>query len=112
MAHFTELRVFIQARENLKEIKQICKGCYGFGDLNNQLKRSAISVVSNIAEGAGNGTNKQFVKFLNIARGSNHEVHAQLLILSDLGYISDTATIFENVNVTGKMLTKLIQCLR
>ena len=112
MAHFTELRVFIQSRENLRAVNQICRQTTGFGDLHNQLKRAAISVVSNIAEGAGSGTNKQFVKFLGIARGSNHEVTAQLLILSDLGKIKEDSRIIEDVNKTGKMITKLIQCLR
>lgn len=52
-----------------------------------QLRRSAISIVSNIAEGFERGGNKEFVQFLYIAKGSAGELRAQLLVASDLGYI-------------------------
>ena len=112
MVQFTELRVFKEARKNISDIAAISERNKGFGDLHNQIKRAAISVVSNIAEGAGSGSKRQNVKFLNIARASNHELLAQALILSDLGMISANDAIIDRINYVGKMLTKLIQCLR
>ncbi len=112
MPHFTKLRVYQQARKNLKQISQICKHTRGFGDIQNQIQRAAISVVSNIAEGTGNNTDKQTVHFLGIARGSNNEVLTQLQILHDIGACPINDDLIEDINYTGKMLTKMIQCLR
>ena len=112
MVHFTELRVFKEARLNIQDIAEICESSKGFGDIHNQMKRAAVSVVSNIAEGAGSGSKKQNVKFLAIARGSNHELLAQALVLSDLKIIEADAAVIGRINYVGKMLTKLIQCLR
>jgi four helix bundle protein len=112
MHNFTELRVFKQARANLKQVSTLCKSARRYGDLQNQIERAAISVVSNIAEGAGSGSAKQFARFLSIARGSNHELHAQLLILSDIGAINVDQNILNDIEHTGKMLTRLIQHLK
>ena len=56
--------------------------------LNSQIKRSAVSIPSNIAEGAGINSNKEFKHFLSIANGSNYELHTQLLLLIELNLIS------------------------
>ena len=111
MHDINKLRVFKQARINLKEIMLLLKDIRSFGDIRNQMQRSAISVVSNIAEGAGSDSNKQFIRFLNIARSSNNECNAQLLILADLGEIDDEEGIIKQVEIVGKMLTKFIQHL-
>lgn len=52
-----------------------------------QIKRSAVSIPSNIAEGAGRNSNKEFKHFLSIANGSNYELHTQLLLLIELNLI-------------------------
>ena len=110
MHDFTKLRVFNEARQNLKSITQLLSQTNGFGDLHNQMRRSAISVVSNIAEGAGSGSPKQFARFLNIARGSNSELLAQALILEDLNTTNQNISpLIDNIQYTGKMLTKLIK---
>ena len=109
MHNINKLRVFKEARENLIAITNVIKHIQAFGDIRNQLQRAAISVVSNIAEDAGSDSNKQFVRFLNIARGSNNECYAQILILRDIGEFEDGDALLENITYVGKMLTRLIQ---
>jgi four helix bundle protein len=53
-----------------------------------QIQRSAVSIPSNIAEGSGRSSNKEFVRFLRIAYGSACELETQLILACDLGYIS------------------------
>jgi four helix bundle protein len=58
-----------------------------------QMRRAAISVPSNIAEGAGRDSKKEFLRFLSIARGSLNELDTQVLIAKDLGYLRETDAI-------------------
>lgn len=63
--------------------------------LTSQLKRASVSVPSNIAEGFGRQTDKSFNHFLNIARGSLNEIETQLIIVKELGFITDDNLITE-----------------
>lgn len=56
--------------------------------LTSQIKRSAISIPSNISEGAGRNSNKEFIHFLGIANGSSYELQTQLIISNKLNLIS------------------------
>ena len=56
--------------------------------LNTQIKRSSISIPSNIAEGAGRNSNKEFKYFLSIANGSAYELQTQLILLTELNLIT------------------------
>lgn len=56
--------------------------------LSSQIKRSAVSIPSNIAEGAGREREKEFYNFLNIAYGSSYELQTQLIISERLNFIS------------------------
>ena len=58
--------------------------------LANQINRCAVSIVSNIAEGAGRNSSKEFNNFLGIALGSACELETQLILANRLKYISDT----------------------
>ncbi|WP_428224025.1 four helix bundle protein [Flavobacterium sp.] len=57
--------------------------------LTNQIKRAAVSIPSNIAEGYGRNTNKSFSHFIDISRGSLNELETQLIIAKELMYITD-----------------------
>ena len=55
--------------------------------LSSQIKRCAVSIASNIAEGAGRNSNKEFKHFLSIANGSSYELHTQLVLTYELNLI-------------------------
>ena len=82
--------------------------------LRDQIRRAAVSVISNIAEGFGRGGTAEFIQFLSIAKGSATEIQAQLYIAHDLGYISQAE--FDNLSTladeTGKLIGGLMQYLR
>jgi four helix bundle protein len=76
--------------------------------LTGQIRRSAISVPSNIAEGAARSTAKEFAQFLIIARGSLSELDTQLRIASDLGF-ADIASLLSDVDSLFAMLAGLLR---
>ena len=103
-----KLIVHDEARELLRMVVPIADGIR-FGDLANQMQRSAISVISNIAEGKGSGTDKNYAKFIRIARASVNELEAQLEIAADLGNNSAAAILL--ANRIGRRLTALLRYL-
>jgi four helix bundle protein len=60
--------------------------------LTNQLRRAAVSVPSNIAEGQGRNTSNDFVRYLSISKGSLQEVQTQVELANRLGYLDETTT--------------------
>lgn len=81
--------------------------------LTNQLKRASVSVASNIAEGYGRGSRREYKQFLCIARGSNLELQTQLVIAGKLSF-AEAASIklVEELSAeVGKMLTALLKRL-
>ncbi len=81
--------------------------------LTSQLRRAAISVPSNIAEGSRRSTEKDFRSFLFTAFGSGAELEVQILFAKDLGYISEkeAARILTELEEIMKMLNSFIQTL-
>ena len=79
--------------------------------ISGQLRRAAVSVPSNIAEGAARQTPKEFIQFLHIAQGSLSEVDTQLDIAENLGFLPDGARMqLDQLMIrTDKMLTALIR---
>jgi len=75
--------------------------------LSAQLRKCAISIPSNIAEGAGRNTSKELVQFLGIANGSRSELDTQLFIASRLGLIGTNSPIFGQLERVGQLLTAL-----
>lgn len=87
--NFKNLDIWKLSRELVKEIYLTTKSFPSdekFG-LTSQIRRCAVSVPSNIAEGCGRGTDKQLVHFLDIAVGSSCELESQLYLAFDLEYI-------------------------
>ncbi len=81
--------------------------------LSDQMRRAAISIPSNIAEGQGRNSTREFIKFLAIARGSQSELETQLQLCVRIGYV-DESEISVSVglcNEVGKMLNVLIRKL-
>ena len=78
--------------------------------LSSQLRRAAVSISSNIAEGCGRKTNKDFANFLHISMGSIREVESQLFISKELGYLSenDLKEMESELNELGRMLMGFI----
>ena len=79
--------------------------------LTSQLRRAAVSIPSNIAEGAVRKSNKEFIQFLYIALGSTVEIETQLIISNNLKFIDDESFVQldKKRNEIGKMLFGLIK---
>lgn len=77
--------------------------------LTSQIRRAAISIISNIAEGSAKGSEADFARFLSISLGSIAELEAQLIVAHELGYVAkkDFADICDEVAIIGKMLKAL-----
>lgn len=82
--------------------------------LTSQIRRSAISVPSNIAEGQGRSSSGEFQQFLGHAKGSLLELETQLIIASNLGYISDEQlnSLLQRTDRVSRLLNGLIQPLK
>ena len=75
--------------------------------LSAQLRRTAVSIPSNIAEGAGRNSSRELVQFLGIANGSRAELDTQLVIASRLGLIATDSQVFKQLERVGQLLTAL-----
>jgi len=77
-----------------------------------QLRRAAVSVPSNIAEGAAGGTDAEFIRFLHIARGSLSEIETQLLISQRLGYTNADHSLEQQIEQIFKNMGGLLNHLK
>jgi len=117
MAHaFRELHVWQQAMDLTTVIYQLTASFPGqerYG-LTSQMCRAAVSIPSNVAEGSGRGSKKEFRQFVLIARGSANELETQLLIAQKLCY-GDQAHLLEAERrciEVGRMLNGLARFLK
>jgi four helix bundle protein len=77
-----------------------------------QICRSAISIPSNIAEGAARNSKKEFIQFLYIALGSTAELETHLMISERLGYLKDSSEYLNKLDEIKKMLLGLLSFLK
>jgi four helix bundle protein len=80
--------------------------------LTNQIRRAAVSIPSNIAEGAGRNSTKEFLQCLYISVGSLAELETQLILAVEIGYVKQIEGLFEEIVLIQKMLNGLIQSLK
>jgi|SRR5690554_634658 len=115
MHQLKELKVWQKAIELATEIYEATKNFPSeekFG-LTSQIRRSVLSISSNIAEGAGRMSDKEFKLFLNYAYGSCSELETQLIISKNLGFLNtDSLQILsESINEIQKMIFSLSNTL-
>jgi four helix bundle protein len=113
--HFEDLHVWQSARELVRMV-YADSGQMEFGrdfGLKDQIRRAAVSVMSNIAEGFTAGSDADFVRFLGFARRSNSEVQSQTYVALDLNYISDDRfkEIQDKANLLERQVNTLISYL-
>lgn len=113
MGGFRELKVWQRAKDLAVLIYRVTETggiAKDFG-LKDQIRRAAVSVPSNIAEGDERDTNKESVRFLHIAKGSLAEVITQTIIAHEIGYLNeaDRNQIEQECEALGKMLGSLIK---
>jgi four helix bundle protein len=113
---YRELLVWQKAMELAQLIYQLTepfpkREIYG---LASQLRRAAVSVPSNIAEGYGRGSRREYLQFLAIAQGSLKELETQVILAERLTYASaaQSARILAKSEAVGKMLGALIRSLK
>jgi len=110
--NYIDLDVWKQARILSKEVYLVSSNFPSdekFG-LSSQIRRAAVSIPSNIAEGCGRNHPKDSIQFFYVARGSVYEVETQLYLASDLGFIEeiDLKTLLLKLETTRKLLNGFI----
>jgi len=113
---FEDIHAWQRARTITKDI-YLLSGRGDFGrdfDLRSQIRRSSNSIVSNIAEGQGRRTDKDFAHFLNISLGSVAETKSHMYLALDLCYVPQESfdEIYARLDEIGRMVFGLIEHLR
>ena len=113
---FEEISAWKQGRELVNAVYHLSHDAsyvkdFGFRD---QIQRAAVSICSNIAEGFERRGNREFIKFLWIAKGSAAEVASQLYHAKDLGYITDEKfkELYDNAKKIGATIYRLISSIQ
>jgi four helix bundle protein len=113
---FEDIEAWQKARELAKTIYDVTaagKFSRDFG-LRDQMRRAAVSILSNIAEGFERGGDKEFVQFIAMAKGSSAEVRAQLYVALDQGYIAQETfdRLSDSTIQISRMLSGFMKYLR
>jgi len=107
---YQQLEVWQRSRELVAKIYEITQSFpdrEAFG-LTSQMRRAAVSIPCNIAEGFGRHTGPANAQFLRIAKGSTNELETLLILCVDLKFMSNADDIRQDVAKVGSMLTNLI----
>lgn len=110
---FEDLVVWQRSRELVREVYAVSAG-WTDRSLQDQIRRTAVSVLSNIAEGFERGTNPELLSFLYIARGSCGEVRAQLYVALDNRYVERSTfnRLTDHAEAVSSMLYKFIESIK
>lgn len=113
MTSFKDLDVWKKGIDFVAEIYKLTSRfpkdeLYG---LVSQMRRAAVSIPSNIAEGQGRRNAKEFIQFLYIAKGSLAEIETQLIICQRLNYLEESTNLFDDIKRLRTMLVGLINAL-
>lgn len=112
---FKDLIVWQRAMELVTEVYRLARKLpkEELFALSDQIRRAAISIPSNIAEGQGRNSTKEFIQFLAIAKGSKSELETQLLLCVKIGYLiePEILTAINLIQEVGKMLNALQRSL-
>ena len=104
--NFEDLEIWKEGMRLSVAIYKLMKNCKDFG-FKDQIKRASVSIASNIAEGFERQTNKEFIQFLYIAKGSCGELRTQIYLAKELEYLNKED--FINMLNQSKLLSAKIQ---
>lgn len=109
-----DLKVWQEAMNLVTEIYRLTDSfpkseSYG---LTSQIRRAAVSIPSNIAEGAARTGSKEFLHFLSISRGSLSELETQILIAKNIGYINKADMVLKQVEKVFGLIGGLMNSLK
>ncbi len=105
---FEDLEVWKRACRLAVRTYEVLKDCPDFG-LKNQMTRAAVSIASNIAEGAERDSVAEFIRFLHISKGSAAELRTQLYIATSINILTDD--LEKELVAESKTLSKQLQAL-
>ena len=108
---YKDLKVWQRAMDLTTEVYKLVVKLPSFEQyaLSDQMRRAAVSIPLNIAEGHTRASSKEFKNFLSIAEGSNAEVETQLLLCRNVGYLTDDdiKTALDYCDQVGKMIAAI-----
>jgi len=105
-------------KKSIEFVTKIYKVTESFPDsekfgLISQIRRSAVSIPSNISEGAARSSKKEFIQFLSIAQGSTSELETQLIISNNLGFLkTENIHLLNELDEISRMIIGLIRTLK
>lgn len=112
MHNYLDLKIWQRSRDLVKLTYQLTNAFPKNQQFSlvNQMQRAAVSIPSNIAEGAGRNSDKEFVHFLDIANGSAFELENQVFLSFDLGYLKKE--VLDSLVAEIKEIQKMIHKFR
>ena len=114
LSDYKELEAWQIAMDLAQEVYRLTRDfpkeeIYG---LTNQIRRAAVSIPSNLAEGAARAGNKEFLHFLHVARGSASELETQLFLAIKLDYLRASVDLLALLSSTRRLINGLIRSLK
>jgi len=113
---FEDIEAWKEARKIVKRVYRVCnvngfKRDYSLAD---QMRRAAVSIMANIAEGYARNGNREFIRFLFIAKSSAAELQSHLYVAMDQGYIKedDFKEIYQDLDKIQRMISNFIKYLK